>query len=52
MDRFAYAWMWDRGGWDITPHNENGPGSSGEKEPLVPRPSPSGIHLRGPHRGH
>lgn len=52
MDRFAYVWMWDHGGWDIIPHDENGPGPSGEKEPLAPRPSPPGIHLRGPHGGH
>lgn len=20
LDRFAYAWMWDHGGWDVVPH--------------------------------
>lgn len=22
LDRFAYAWMWDHGGWDVVPHVE------------------------------
>ena len=45
FDRFAYAWMWDHGGWDIVPHIDPGPEESGDREPLVPRPSPPTLHM-------
>jgi len=51
VDRFAYTWMWDHGGWDIVPHHENGPGSTGDKAPLVPHPSPPRTRLERPAEG-
>lgn len=40
VDRYAHAWMWHRGGWDVEPFD--GPDASGVREPRRPGPpSPS-----------
>lgn len=45
LDRFAHAWMWDHGGWDIVPHPQPGPMESGVREPQVPKPSRPTSHM-------
>lgn len=45
LDRLAYAWMWNHGGWDIVPPVEPGSEESGTREPLVPKPSPPALHV-------
>lgn len=38
VDRYAYAWMWYRGGWDVDP--VDGPDTSGVREPRRPGTPP------------
>jgi hypothetical protein len=45
IDRFAYAWMWHHGGWDVIPPVEPGPENIGDREPLVPKPSPPTLKM-------
>jgi hypothetical protein len=37
--------MWHHGGWDVIPPVEPGPENIGDREPLVPKPSPPTLKM-------
>ena len=39
IDRYAHAWMWKHGGWDVDAPAGPGPEASGVREPRRPRPT-------------
>jgi hypothetical protein len=39
--------MWHHGGWDVVPPIDPGSEEGGDREPLVPRPSPPTLHVTG-----
>ena len=41
LDRWAHAWMWHHGGWEVVPPREPPPRPAGDREPRRPVP-PSG----------
>ncbi len=37
IDRYAYAWMWWHGAWDVVPHGARAPGGDGTAGVREPR---------------
>jgi hypothetical protein len=49
IDRFAYVWMWDRGGWDIVPANAPASEDTESRKPLVAKPLPPELNTGSGH---